>query len=62
VIGLKDRKIFAAKVIVPFFSGQNCEKERKIGVVGVKQEKPAKIMSVIARHNREISVELVVGF
>src|SRR5439155_6289584 len=62
VIGLKDRKIFAVKVIVPFFSGQNCEKERKIGVVGVKQKKPAKTVSVIARHSREIGVELVVAF
>jgi len=41
VIGLKDRKIFAAKMIVPFFSRQNCEKERQIGVVGIEQKQPA---------------------
>jgi len=62
VIGLKDRKIFAAKVIVPFLSGQNCKEERKIGVVCVEQEKPTKIMPVVAGHNREIRIELVVAF
>jgi hypothetical protein len=43
------------QVILPFFSRQNCEKERKIGVVVLKQKQPP-------RHNREIGVELVVAF
>lgn len=62
VIGLKNGKVFGAKVIVPLFSGPNCEKERQIGVVGIEQKQPAKVVPVVAGHNREIGVELVVAF
>jgi hypothetical protein len=43
-------------------SGLYCEQERDVGVIGVQEVVPAKVVPIIAGNGGEIGVELIVGF
>lgn len=46
---------------VPCLAGMHCEQEGNVRIVRIEEEESAQIVPVVARHDGEVGVELVIG-
>ena len=62
VVSFDDCQAFRSKKRVRFFAREDRKQERQVRIVRVQQIQLAKVQRVVARHDGEIGVQLIVGF
>ncbi len=62
VVGFEHGQVLGAEMRVRLLAGKDRKQKRQVGVVRVQQIQLAKVQRIVARHDGEIGVELVVGF
>src|SRR5262249_50696604 len=61
-VGFDDWQGFRAELRIRLFTGQDRKQERQVRIICVQQKQFPEIQCIVARHDGEISVQLVVGF
>src|SRR5208282_2611806 len=62
VVGFEHGQVLGAEICIRLLAGKDRKQERQVGVVRVEQIQLAKVQRIVARHDGEIGVELIVGF